>query len=1151
MKIDHLSNIWSSLSFPGIRNWVANSPNQGCFKGLAGSSDSLMISDLFRQSNRPILVLTENSKHAETLVDEIASFVGKSEVFLYPSRDAIPYNMKSPFGPTVEARFRVLSMLLEGSKKIIVAPYTTLMQKIPHRRDLFNKIIRIRPMDELSINTLSEWLNESGFRRENQVSDIGTYSVRGCIVDIYPFLVDNPVRIEFWGDSVDSVRDFDVFSQRSLQFRQSINIFPMKEFCFSEEKAENAIIKMFEFCENNNEDKMVIHKFEHQWKTVGDFEGAEWFLHWFDPSHASILDYLSDNTVVVWDDIIPLNRRLDESRQNYQRHLERVADLYRPFLSNPDQLLYNPKQINDDLSLFDTIYLDTIDIPNDTVIFNVDVTGQPQFPQDVNALTENINSHCKENLRCILLCNNLGHAERIQEFLEESCPCLEIVIGYLQKGFVIKETGFLIYTETQIYNHPPKPVRTKKQKSSIPVLSFDSLSPQDYVVHEDHGIARFLRVERIKTGETQNDCMVLLYADNSKVYVPVEDFYKVQKYVGKDSNSPVLSKIGTSGWEKLKNRTRESLKEMAQELIDLYAKRQFLEGIRFQPDNLWQKEFEDSFIYEETPDQIKAIKDAKTDMESSKPMDRLICGDVGFGKTEVAMRAVFKAVMSGYQVAVLAPTTILAAQHYSTFCERMADFPIKISMLSRFLKSREQKPIIQNLKDGKIDILIGTHRILSADISFKNLGLLIIDEEQRFGVNHKEKLKQFRYKVDVLSMTATPIPRTLHMSLVGARDLSIINTPPRNRLPIETNVSEYHDELVKSAIEHELDRGGQLYFVNNRIKNLSLLQDKIEQLVPKARVISAHGQMDEKLLETIMKEFVAGRYDILLSTAIIENGLDIPNVNTIIVNKADTLGLSQLYQLRGRVGRSSEQAFAYFLVPSFKKISEISLRRLKALEQYTDLGSGFQIAMRDLEIRGAGNILGTRQHGFIAAVGFELYCRLLQDTVNELKGEKPVLRKQEVKIEINTDAYISSEYISDNSTRISIYQELSSVSSIEEITTIEENLNDRFGPIPECVNSLLKLMKIKILAGNAGCSRLAINKNNELILIFEGNEERIKDSIKMLFERCNRNFEIQNEIPVSIKTPLLSKFNSEQVSEVLNILSCFGPKESVHVISPV
>jgi len=695
----------------------------------------------------------------------------------------------------------------------------------------------------------------------------------------------------------------------------------------------------------------------------------------------------------------------------------------------------------------------------------------------------------------------------------------EVVTGALHSGFICTDGNLLVYSESQIFNRPYRAVKAKKQKAGVPLGSFDQLSVQDTVVHVEHGIGRFVGVERVKAGDSVTDCMVLVYADNAKVYVPIEDFHKVQKYVGKEGFAPPLSKIGTQAWERLKERTRESLREMAQELIDLYAKRQFLEGISFAPDNVWQREFEDSFVYEETPDQLRAINEVKADMESSKPMDRLICGDVGFGKTEVAMRAAFKAVMSGYQAAVLAPTTILVAQHFATFSERMSSFPVRIEVLSRFQKGKEVKTTLEKLAEGKVDILIGTHRILSEDIKFKNLGLLIVDEEQRFGVKHKEALKQLRYKADALSMTATPIPRTLHMSLVGARDLSIINTPPRNRLPIETVVAEYHDDLVKSAIENELDRGGQVYFVNNRISNIPALQDRLEILAPKAKTISAHGQTEESELEAIMKEFIAGRYDILLSTVIIENGLDIPNVNTIIVNRADTLGLSQLYQLRGRVGRSSEQAYAYFLTPPFNEVKEDSLKRLRALEQYTDLGSGFQIAMRDLEIRGAGNILGTRQHGFIAAVGFELYCKLLQEAVDEIKGgidgkddAHNDAALPDTRLDVPIQAYIPTEYISDGQTRIAVYQEMSSLKTTEELSETERGLSDRFGALPEPVGALILLMRLKILGRQAGCSKISIGKDGILILSIDGDQDAAKERIRLIFEAAPRyEFEVAFE----------------------------------------
>ncbi len=1109
------------------------------FQDYLDPVDAFLISDLYRKSEKTIFVFVENAKKAENLVDECKTFLGEESVFLFPSRDAVPYNMKSPFGPTVETRFKALSSLLNDNKKVYIAPYTVLAQKIMPRRNLFNKIIRIQIGDQVSISDLSSWLVDNGFHRENQVTDIGTFSIRGGIVDIYPFLTDQPLRIEFWGDYVESIRQFDVFTQKSQESNKVAEIYPMREFILSDEKINKALEKMLDYCQKSEIDEMVVHKLEHQWKSVGDYEGIEWFIHWLDFPVASILDYIQNDSVLIWDDVIPLERRLDESRQNYSRHLERVPSIYLPVISDPENLLFKRRDIEDNFEFFDSIFINTIDVPKDTVELKVHISEQPQFLQQLELLNEDLKRNYENGYHCMLVCPNLGHAERMLELIGEANPYVEIYIGFLFRGFIDHENKFLLYTETQIFNRVIKPIKLKKQKSGVPLTGFDTLTPQDYVVHEDHGIAKFIGIERIKTGDMQQDCMVLLYADSAKVYVPVEDFHKVQKYVGKDTVDPTLSKIGSSAWEKLKTKTRESLKEMAKELIELYAKREYLEGIRFQPDNLWQKEFEDSFIYEATQDQLRAVREIKQDMESSKPMDRLICGDVGFGKTEVAMRAAFKAVMSGYQVAILAPTTILAAQHYSTLTERMSDFPVKIGVMSRFLRSKEQDLVIEKLKAGNVDILVGTHRILSDDVQFKNLGLLVVDEEQRFGVKHKEKLKQLRYKVDVLSMTATPIPRTLHMSLIGTRDLSIINTPPRNRLPIETKVAEYHDELVKNAIENELERGGQVFFVNNRIKNLEQLKDKIEQLVPKAKVVTAHGQMDEKELELIMKEFIAGRYDVMISTVIIENGLDIPNVNTIIVNRADALGLSQLYQLRGRVGRSSEQAFAYFLTPSNNQINEISLKRLRALEQYTDLGSGFQIAMRDLEIRGAGNILGTRQHGFIAAVGFELYCRLLQDAVKEIKGEKVEPVKQDVKIEVPLEAYIPNEYINDGATRIALYQELSSVSTIESLEEIETNMSDRFGPLPKTVNSLMKLMRIKVLSNNLGCSKVVISKDDKMNFYFEGNQDQLKNNLQSIFENSNRQFEVIYETPILLKTALISKTIDDQASETIDILKSF------------
>ena len=1138
LKTTKLSDSLSQITFPQVSRYRELSPKNALFKGMAGSSDAFLAVDLYRRAESTVLVLVENSKRAEMLCDECRAILGDDEAAAHlPSRDAVPYNMKSPFGPNVEARFGVLSGLLGGKRQLIIAPYTVLLQRLTPGRALFNSIIHLEAGDEAPIEKLAQWLTDSGFMRENQTTNLGAFSIRGGILDVYPFLAENPYRIEFWGDTVDSIRSFDVFNQKSLNTHKSIEIMPMREFCFSDEQIELALENMANYCKKNSIDTNSVHKLEHQWKTVGDLEGIEWFLHWFDVETTSILDYLPSNTTIIWDDMVPVERRLDEARQNYSRHLERVPELFAPLVSPPDMLLFRDHQITEELSFYNNIYIETLDFPEDTETFSVSFAPQPPLQKEVDSIVQNLSTHNEDGFRCIIVSPNIGHVERMNELLGDAAPFVEIYTGTLHHGFICNDLKLLIYTEEQLFDRVYRPVKTRKQKSGIPLTGFDQLAPQDTIVHEDHGIGKFIGIERITTGDTVSDCMVIIYADHAKVYVPVEDFYKVQKYVGKEGVAPPLSKLGTASWDKLKTRTRESLREIAQELIELYARRQHLEGIKFALDNVWQKEFEDSFIYEETPDQLLAIKDVKSDMESIKPMDRLVCGDVGFGKTEVAMRAAFKAVMSGYQVAILAPTTILAAQHFSTFCERMANFPVRIGAMSRFQKAKEQKITLEKLAGGDIDILIGTHRILSADIKFKNLGLLIIDEEQRFGVKHKEALKHLRSQVDVLSMTATPIPRTLHMSLIGARDLSTINTPPRNRLPIETRVAEYHDELVKNAIENELERGGQVYFVNNRIKNIPQLQDKLETLVPKGKSISAHGQMNEDELELIMKEFIAGRYDILLSTVIIENGLDIPNVNTIIVNRADTLGLSQLYQLRGRVGRSSEQAYAYFLTPPFKQVSEDSLKRLKALEQYTDLGSGFQIAMRDLEIRGAGNILGNRQHGFIAAVGFDLYCKLLQEAVDELKGGiESVQKVPETRLEISLQAYIPTDYIADGTTRISIYQEISSLKSADELAETERSLSDRFGPLPESTKALILLMKVKILGQLSGCARVAISKDGALSLYIDGDQESAKERIRRIFENTQYQFEVLYDVQVQLRTNLISEAVRERALEAAAIL---------------
>jgi transcription-repair coupling factor (superfamily II helicase) len=1142
MALSPLSKYSTQAPFPGVAAWGAESPEVSLFNGCAGSGDAFLIAELFRSSGKTVFVSVENSKRAEVLAAECESLAGEEAVSLFPSRDAVPYNMKSPFGPVVENRFTVLSQLLSGARRIFIAPHPALLQRVPPPRDLFNRIIRLATGQELSIESLSAWLVDNNFRRETMVQDVGSFSIRGGIVDIYPFMTDGPLRLEFFGDMIESIREFDVFSQKSTGTRRSVEIYPMKEYCLSASAIEQGLSALSGFVAQHPEAADGFQKLSHQWRSLSDHDGIEWFLHHFSIPDASIIEYLRPHdTVIVWDDIIPPDRRFDECVQNYRRHLERVPEAFVPLVSPPQSLLIGTQDAMAGLTAFPRVYIGTAAAETPLYSFDCGFVEQPAFPQAIEPLVAHLSQYHQQGFDTVVVCGNEGHAQRLLELLGDACPFVTVVIGFLHRGFIDKANKRLVFADTQLFDRQPtRQIVHKKTKAGAAIPSYDSLSPGDFVVHIDHGIGRFLGIERIEAAGMKRDCMVILYQGSAKLSVPVEDFHKVQKYIGKESVAPPLSKLGSGAWERVKAKTRESLLVMAQELIDLYAKRQYFEGISFSRDTLWQKEFEDSFVYEETPDQLRAIAEVKKDMESKKPMDRLICGDVGFGKTEVAMRAAFKAVMDGYQVALLAPTTILAAQHHATLVQRMADYPVKIAMLSRFLTTKEQKAAVARVKDGAVDILVGTHRILSKDIVFKNLGLLIIDEEQRFGVRHKERLKQYRYTVDVLSMTATPIPRTLHLSLVGARDLSIINTPPRNRLPIETRVTEYHDEILKQAIENELDRGGQVYVVNNRIQTLDAVRDRVEQMVPRARVICAHGQMGEgERLERIMKEFVAGRFDVLVSTVIIENGLDIPNVNTIVVNRADTMGLSQLYQLRGRVGRSSEQAFAYLLTPPFREVAELALKRLRVLEQYTDLGSGFQIAMRDLEIRGAGNILGDHQHGFITAVGFELYCRLLEDAVKELRGEKkPSAAEKELEtaVDIAVEAYIPTEYVADGGARIAIYQELSGATTIRDVDTVQQDLHDRFGPIPESVCSLLLLMRIKVLARKIGSVKVHITQDGHLRLSFEGDDALIRDRIGRIVSKTDRAVEVVSGPPVMCITALTADAVGEQALEAQSLL---------------
>ncbi len=1097
--------------------------------------DSYLIAEKAITTNAPLLVLTSDQKECERILAELESITDLS-CAAFPAGSVVPYNMRSPFGPIQEARLSLLKDLLNGSVRIVVAPTAALFEKTMKPQDLFRSIIRINVDDTVELEDLSEWLVNSGFRREPTVADPGSFALRGGIVDIYPFGADNPLRIEFWGDTVESIREFDIFRQSSLKQVSSIEILPMKEFIPSDDQRDDALDLVEEFCKEKKYDDRHFDVIEHGWSNISEADGLEWFRHWYeDIPSGSLLEYLPSATEIIWTDYLTLNERHDRETENYHNHLARVPELQRPFVSSPEQLLIPITTLIKGISDFSTLYTKAgIDAAE---TFHFDFITQVSFGGDLPLFINDIETKRSQGYTIEVVAETDGHKSRLEEqFTENDLTPPTVRVGTLTSGFFSAEKKIAIYSEAKLFDRSSRRKFITKSRQTAPLINFDAFTRDDIVVHVDHGLGKYKGITAIKAGNDTYDCMIIEYREGAKIHVPLTDFHKVQKYIGRDGVPPQLSKLGSSAWEKKKEKTRRDLQEMASQLIKLYAQREFSKGIQMDEDSSWQKEFEDAFPYTPTPDQVTSMEKIKFDLESSRPMDRLVCGDVGFGKTEVAMRAAFKAVMAGYQVAVLAPTTVLASQHVKNFRARMAEFPVNISGLSRLTNSGSATRIKSDLHSGELNILVGTHKILSKSIKYKNLGLVIIDEEQRFGVKQKERFTELRHSINVLSMSATPIPRTLHMSMAGIRDLSLIATPPRNRLPIETTVAESHDDLIQQALQDELDRGGQSFVVYNRIAGLEELYRRVERLIPTAKIAFAHGQMEGDEIEAIMNRFTAGEYNILIATTIIENGIDISNANTIIVEGSDKLGLSQLYQLRGRVGRSGEQAFAYFLVKSLRNVNENSLKRLKALEQYTDLGSGFQLAMRDLELRGAGNLLGTDQSGSIAQVGFELYCQLLNEEITRLRarGKEDSVAK-DPEIELKLQGHFPANYIPDSNLRIQLYQRCTALAKLGELKLFSRELSDRFGALPEDVAELLLYMEIKILAKRFYIEKLSLEES-KVTLTLGGSDESVRETTARFMGLKDGNFSLKYDDKVKMITKIPDGDSQHKCSVLKNIL---------------
>ncbi len=1070
--------------------------------GLLPSARPYIIAALQMDLGMPILVVVGRVERAREIHSQIKIWSGKKDfVLLFPEPEPLPYERTPWTKETISERLRVLATLSTSPPPLIITSARALMQKTIPLREFKAFTLTLREGQTLRLRKIESILLSSGYERVSVVEGPAEFSRRGGIVDFFPPSSALPVRIELFGSEIDSLRLFDPSTQRSIKRIKSFLLSPASEALPKYGPlAANRLIS-----DEKADDKKFLEEGEALRKGQR-FMGMEFYIPYFYQEAGILVDYLPEGGLLLVDDLIELE--------------EAMAELEEEALELRDESIKSGEIPNN----FATPYFtweevrDSILDRGPLLLGYDDVEGSlrdafspgpryrgmlKQVFQEWRRMRREGNGVVVVSRQANRLATLWGESESYIAPVEEikelpSQGSLTIVKGTLAEGWVLSggsDSAFYLLTDAEIFGWSrPWPRRARRAKAISPEAFFSDIRPDDYVVHIEHGIGVFKGLVKTKVEGVEREYIRVDYAAGDRLYVPIHHADRLSRYVGTRECPPKIHRLGTADWAITKRHAKRAVEEVAKELLELYSAREVVEGHAFSPDTPWQAEFEASFPYFETEGQLKALDEIKKDMESPKPMDRLVCGDVGYGKTEVALRAAFKAVMDGKQVALLVPTTVLAQQHFHTFKRRLEPFPVEVRMLSRFCSKKEQREIIKGLGEGKVDIVIGTHRLLSNDVSFKDLGLLIIDEEQRFGVTHKERLKQMRKEVDVLTMTATPIPRTLYMALSGLRDMSTIDTPPEERLPIKTYVGEYDESLIRKAILRELRRGGQVYFVHNRVESINIAANRLKRVVPEANLAIAHGRMKEAELANVMLDFASGGIDVLVCTSIIESGLDIPNVNTIIVDRADRFGLADLYQLRGRVGRGAVQAYAYFFYDNRDRMTDEARKRLQTILEASELGAGFGIAMRDLEIRGAGEILGTRQHGHIAGVGFDLYCKLLAQAVNELKkGGKPQIRipsHQFVSIDLPLDVYLPEDYVPSQELRLKLYRRLAGLKTIEEIKEMEEELEDRFGALPQPVRNLLYQLRLKVLAIEAGVKAISVEEGGILITLSDEVDRR-------------------------------------------------------------
>lgn len=1074
------------------------------------------------------LVVTYDDTRAKEIFDDFSYF--EPNTWLYPARDLLFYSSDIHGNLLTRQRMQVFKHLLEDEGGVVVTTVDGLMDHLLPLSRIKESCLNIMVGQTLDMEEIKHLLTGMGYERMGQVDGMGQFSVRGGILDVFPLTEEVPVRIELWGDEVDSIRSFDAESQRSIQQMDEVTIYPAAELILTKKDIEEGILcleadekkqeKAFRDQKKPEEAQRIrraVGELVESLKEGFDVQTLDAYIRYFCRDTVSFLDYMKEVGAKVTlvssgaagkasekKQAAGLALILDEP-QRMKEKAETVETEFRESMSHrleqgyilPGQadLLFASKTVLADCHTSHSIFMTGLDqrLPGMTPKAKYSLTGKNlnSYQNSFEILIKDLTRWKKDGYRVVLLSASRTRASRLAGDLREYdlrafCPEdagrpvapgeIMVTYGKLHKGFEYPLIKFVVITEGDMFGVEKRKKKRKKYNyEGKKISSFSELSVGDYVVHESHGLGIYKGIEKIEQDHVIKDYIKVEYGDGGNLYLPATRLDGIQKYAGADAKVPKLNKLGGTEWTKTKTKVRTAVREIAKELVELYAARQDAEGFQYGPDTVWQKEFEEMFPYDETDDQLTAIDDTKRDMESKKIMDRLICGDVGYGKTEIALRAAFKAVQEEKQVVYLVPTTILAQQIYNTFVQRMKDFPVRVDMMSRFRTPGEMKKTVEGLKKGYVDIIVGTHRVLSKDVQFKNLGLLIVDEEQRFGVTHKEKIKQMKQNVDVLTLTATPIPRTLHMSLIGIRDMSVLEEPPVDRVPIQTYVMEYNDEMIREAIHRELGRGGQVYYVYNRVNNIDEVANHVASLVPDANVAFAHGQMNEHQLEKIMLDFINGDIDVLVSTTIIETGLDIPNANTMIIQDADRLGLSQLYQIRGRIGRSNRTSYAFLMYKRDKMLKEDAEKRLQAIREFTELGSGIKIAMRDLEIRGAGNILGAEQHGHMEAVGYDLYCKMLNEAVIALKGGQEEEETFETVVDCDIDAFIPDGYIKNEYLKLDVYKRISAIETDDEYMDMQDELIDRFGDIPKSVDNLLRVAELKAMAHRAYVTEVDIN----------------------------------------------------------------------------